>query len=318
MSLQDRYRGCLLGLAAGDAMGSSVASQERGGFVPLTGLVGGGPLGLAQGQWTDTTAMALCLGESLLVRHGFDATDQMDRYVQCWRNEHWSAADACVDVGGTTRLALERYLETGDPLTGPISPRSAGNRCIARLAPTALYYAAEREAAVRFAGLSARTTHGVRECIDACRLLGDVLALALGGASKDRVLTDHTKKLLKEPRLQAVARGTWRRKGESDIRGSRYVVDCLEAALWAFGTTDTLEAAVLRAANLGDDAGATAAVCGQVAGAYYGVRGLPAAWLGALVLRRRIERMADGLLEASRTVARRRHPVLEEVLAEAS
>lgn len=318
MRRQDRYRGCLLGLAAGDAAGSTVKSLARGGFAPLTGLVGGGPLGLARGQWTDATAMALCLGESLLARQGFDATDQMDRYVRWWKEDHWGATGARSCIGLTTRLALERYLETGDPLAGPISPRSAGNRCIARLAPVALFYDGEREAAVRFSGLSARTTHGVRECIDACRLLGDVLWLALSGASKDRVLRDHTKKLLKEPQVQAVARGAWRHKGESEIRGSGYVVACLEAALWAFGTTGSFEAAVLRAANLGDDAGATAAVCGQVAGAYYGVRGVPSRWLAVLTMRRRIERMADALLAGARTAVRRRHPAPEEVLAAAS
>jgi len=132
------------------------------------------------------------------------------------------------------------------------------------------------------------------------------------------VLTDHTKKLLKEPRVQAVARGAWRRKGDAEIRGSGYVVDCLEAALWAFGTTESCEAAVLRAANLGDDAGATAAVCGQVAGAYYGVRGIPADWLAVLVMRRHIELMADALLAGSRTAVRRRRPAPEEALAAAS
>jgi ADP-ribosyl-[dinitrogen reductase] hydrolase len=318
LSRQERYRGCLLGLAAGDAVGSSVGSRSRGEFPPVTGPVGGGPLGLARGQWTDATAMALCLGESLLERGGFDAADQMDRYVRWWREDHWSATGAHSCIGVTTRAALERYIETGDPLTRPISPRSAGNRCIARLAPAALFYGVEREASVRFSGLSARTTHGVRECIDACRLMGDVLWLALSGASKDRVLTDHTKKLLKEPRVQAVARGAWRRKAQAEIRSSGYVVDCLEAALWAFGTTDSFEAAVLRAANLGDDAGATAAVCGQVAGAHYGVRGVPAGWLGALAMRRRIERMADSLLAMSRTAVRRRHPALEEAMAAAS
>jgi ADP-ribosyl-[dinitrogen reductase] hydrolase len=318
MRLDERYRGCLLGLAAGDAVGSPVDARERGEFPPLTGMVGGGPFGLTPGQWTDETGLALCLGESLLERSGFDATDQMDRFVRWWKEGLWTATGACCDTGGTTRAALERYVETGDPLGRPVSPRSAGNRCIARLAPVALFYGAEREVAVRFAGLSARTTHGVRECIDACRLLADVLCLALSGASKERVLTDHTKKLLKEPRVQAVARGAWRRKAEAEIRGSGYVVDCLEAALWAFGTTESFEAAVLRAANLGDDAGATAAVCGQVAGAYYGVRAIPPEWLAVLAMRRRIERMADALLVGSRTAVRRRRPAPEEALAAAS
>ncbi len=84
MELRARYRGCLLGLATGDAVGTTVEFRPPGTFRPLTDLVGGGPFNLAPGEWTDDTSMALCLGESLIERGGFDARDQTERYVRWW------------------------------------------------------------------------------------------------------------------------------------------------------------------------------------------------------------------------------------------
>lgn len=80
-SLSERYRGALLGLACGDAVGTTVEFKPRGSFQPLTDMVGGGPFHLKPGQWTDDTSMALCLAESLLSKNRFDAADQMGRYL---------------------------------------------------------------------------------------------------------------------------------------------------------------------------------------------------------------------------------------------
>ena len=77
----DRYRGCLLGLACGDAVGTTVEFSARGTFAPVTDLVGGGPFGLVAGEWTDDTSMALCLATSLVHCRGTDLSDQISRYV---------------------------------------------------------------------------------------------------------------------------------------------------------------------------------------------------------------------------------------------
>ena len=86
VDLRDRFRGCLLGLAVGDAVGTTVEFSSRGSFPPVTDMVGGGPFRLEPGQWTDDTSMALCLATSLLERDGFDPRDQMERYCR-WRDE---------------------------------------------------------------------------------------------------------------------------------------------------------------------------------------------------------------------------------------
>ena len=92
-----------------------------------------------------------------------------------------------------------------------------------------------------------------------------------------------------------MARGTYLSKFRGDIHGSGHVVACLEAALWAFARTESFRNAILTSANLGDDADTTAAVSGQIAGAYYGEEGIPASWLDRLAMRDDIRRLADVL-----------------------
>ena len=292
---QDRYRGCLLGLAVGDAVGTAVEFQPRGSFAPLTDMLGGGPFALQPGQWTDDTSMALCLAASLLDADGFDAEDQLRRYLR-WRDEGYMSSNGrCFDIGRTVDDALRRYEESGEVLAGSTHPRAAGNGCIMRLAPVPMFFGGDREQAVHYAAESSRTTHGAAECLDACRLLAAMLCEAFDGADKDALLLGQEGLRLSEPAIAALAEGAYFDKPVETIRGSGYVVECLEAALWCFHHTDSFEAAVLTAANLGDDADTTAAVCGQLAGAYYGIEGIPARWLQKLAARSMIEQMAMAL-----------------------
>lgn len=294
----DRFAGCLLGLAVGDALGTTVEFQPRGSFAPVRGITGGGPLGLPPGAWTDDTSMALCLAESLLTCGGFNAQDQMERYLRWWKDGHLSSLDYCVDIGRTVREALVAFRQTGNPISGPTRERSAGNGSIMRLAPVAMAYFPHRDAVIRMCGESSLTTHGADACVDACRLFGGILYKALNGADKESVLvwsSEDPDLALREPRLRAIAEATYRTSDLGEIRGSGYVVDSLEAALWCFATTDSYAEAVLKAANLGDDADTTAAICGQVAGAFYGKAQIPAEWLAVLVMRQEIEQMAERL-----------------------
>ncbi len=258
-------------------------------------MVGGGPFGLQPGQWTDDTSMALCLATSLVERAGFDAHDQMSRYGRWADDGYLSSTGACFDIGNTVRAALQRYRREGNPNAGSSDPNSAGNGCIMRLAPIPMYFSPDLAAVERFAGDSSRTTHGAAECIDACRLLARITHRALLGRPKVDVILGDAESFAAGERIVAIARGGYLGKAEVDIRGTGYVVESLEAALWAFARTDSFPAAILMAANLGDDADTTAAVCGQVAGAYYGEPGIPAGWLKRLALRSEIARLADQL-----------------------
>lgn len=299
--LLDRMRGCLLGLAVGDAVGTTVEFKSRGSFEPVTDMVGGGPFGLGAGQWTDDTSMALCLAESLIEKHGFNARDQMERYVRWYRNGHLSSTGRCFDIGNATSSALHRFERTSEPFSGSTDPRSAGNGSIMRLAPVPMFYYPDTEQAVLMASDSSRTTHGADECLDACSLYAYMLVKTLDGKSRDEILfTPDNIKLMEgmSPKIQAIAAGEYRDKTEGQIRGSGYVVESLEAALWCFHTADTFRDAILKAVNLGDDADTTAAVCGQIAGAYYGESGIPPEWLAKLCMREKITEFADKLLES--------------------
>jgi ADP-ribosyl-[dinitrogen reductase] hydrolase len=293
----NRFRGCLIGLAVGDAIGTSVEFKRRGSFEPLVDMIGGGPFKLAPGQWTDDTSMALCLAESL-VTVGFDLSDQLERYCRWKEDGHWSSTGTCFDIGLATRRALRRFRETGIVEAGSTDPGSAGNGCIMRLAPVPMYFVVDEEQAGKWSARSCVTTHGAAECVDAARVMGRVLARALCGVPRDRLLEGLSADGL-SPAIAAIARGDFQRKSESDIRGTGYVVDCLEAALWSFMTTDSFEAAVLRAVNLGDDADTTAAVCGQFAGAFYGERGIPERWASRLHRADEIGAMAEALGRAA-------------------
>lgn len=300
MNQADRFRGCLLGLAVGDAVGTTVEFRARGSFEPVTDLVGGGPFGLAPGQWTDDTSMALCLAESLITKSSFDARDQMERYFRWYRGGHLSSTGSCFDIGNATSAALLRFERTGEPFSGSDDPRSAGNGSIMRLAPIPMFFCPDAEQAVLNASDSSRTTHGAPECLDACSLYAYMLVKALDGKLKDEILFGADNIELMEglsPKIQAIASGDYRDKTKGEIRGSGYVVDSLEAALWCFLKTDTFRDAILETVNLGDDADTTAAVCGQVAGAYYGESGIPFEWLAKLCMREKIAEFADRLLE---------------------
>ena len=297
IELLERYQGCLIGLAVGDAIGTTVEFRPRGSFEALTDMVGGGPFNLKPGQWTDDTSMALCLAESLIEKKGFEPRDQMDRYLKWYREGYLSSTGTCFDIGGTTATALRMYEKTGNPFSGSTDPHSSGNGSIMRLAPVPLFFFPNKEAMIIYSAESSRTTHGSKECIDACRLFASVLFNALSGMDKERVLFDHEEQLVKEPNIRGIARGLYRDKAEDHIKGSGYVVKSLEAALWCFLTTDSYVDAVLKAVNLGDDADTTSAICGQVAGAYYGLSDIPGKWLRCLSKRDGIQSVAVRLLE---------------------
>ena len=294
---RDRFRGCLLGLACGDAVGTTVEFRARGTFDPVTDMVGGGPFQLKAGQWTDDTSMALCLAESLTELGRFDFRDQMVRYCMWLEEGHLSSNGRCFDIGNTVRSALSRFKQSGEPVSGSTDPYAAGNGCIMCLAAVPMFFYPDRETVIKMSGESARTTHGAEECIEASRLLGAILFQALAGEEKEAILFDHRVTGLSSERIRAIAVGNYRTKSETEIRGSGYVVESLEAALWCFLRTTTFKDAILKAANLGDDADTTAAVCGQVAGAFYGEAAIPGTWLDQLAYRDTIQRLADRLYE---------------------
>ena len=293
---RDRARGALLGLAAGDAVGTTVEFRAPGSFRPLADMVGGGPFSLAPGQWTDDTSMALCLAESLVDRAGHDPADQMRRYVRWWRQGYFSPTGRCFDIGITTRTQLGRFADSGQPIDAHVDEESAANGSLMRLAPVSIRWSHDADAVVAMAAESSRPTHPASRLVDTCKVLAAMTAALIRGRPWEEVArADFWNQGPLHAEVEAIARGAWRGKQPPAIRGTGYCVNALEAAIWAVAGAADFRDAVLRAANLGDDADTTAAIAGQLAGARFGAAGIPQAWLGMLAMRRRIESLADAL-----------------------
>jgi ADP-ribosylglycohydrolase len=287
----------------GDALGTTLEFAPPGTFTPITDMEGGGPFELEPGQWTDDTSMAICLAESLAHTQSFDPVDQLDRYVRWYRDGHLSSTGECFDIGNATRAALHRFERTREPWCGGTDPQSAGNGSIMRLAPIAIFFGADPAAAIVYAEASSRTTHAATECLDACRYLCALLVGALHGASKEEILGERYAPVpdgwSERPLVSSIdeiACGSFKRREPPEIRGTGHVVRSLEAALWAFHRTSSFGEAVLLAVNLGDDADTTGAVCGQVAGAYYGESGIPREWIAKLARHELIDQLLRDLL----------------------
>ena len=184
----DRARGALVGLAVGDAVGTTLEFLPPGSFEPIDDLVGGGPFRLEPGQWTDDTSMALCLADSIVTVGGMDLADQLRRYVR-WRDEGlWSSTGRCFDIGGTTSRQLLRFDRTGEAVDPAPNDDEAANGSLMRLAPAPIaWHRSVAEAAER-SGETSRTTHAARRPVDCCRLYGAMVAAVIGGATLDEVL----------------------------------------------------------------------------------------------------------------------------------
>jgi ADP-ribosylglycohydrolase len=302
MNRNDRFRGCLLGLAVGDALGAAVEFEPPGTFEPVTDMRGGGRFGLEPGQWTDDTSLALCLAQSLIERRGFDPMDQMHRYLRWYNEGYMSSTGVCFDCGITTAKALHQFEANPQPYCGSSDPRKAGNGSLMRLAPVPMFFSNDAAAAIEHAALSSRTTHGATTAVDACRYFAGLIVGALNGASKAQLLAERYCPVAGywdqhplTPQIDEIAGGSFKRKNPPEIVGGGFAPRSLEAALWALASTDNFRDGCVAAVNLGDDADTTAAVFGQIGGAIYGVDAIPAQWREKIAMRQLIEQIADQL-----------------------
>ncbi len=307
--LHNRYQGAMLGLAVGDALGTTLEFEIPGSFEPIDDMVGGGIFGLRPGQWTDDTSMALCLAQSLVEQKTFDPDDQMQRYLRWIHDGYLSSTGECFDIGTTIREAMCQYERDNNTFAGKTADKYGGNGSLMRLAPIPLAYAKDPMRAIHLAGEMSRTTHGAREPVDACRYYAGLIVGALQGCTKDQLLSGHfspypgawqSEELVSN--ISEIAAGSFKYKQPPEIKGTGYVVKALEAALWAFWNTEDFEKGALAAVNLGNDADTTGAIFGQLAGAYYGVDAIPERWRNKISMSEKIIELADGLFELSKGV----------------
>lgn len=278
MEIKDRLLGSFLGLAIGDAVGTTVEFRSRDTFEPVTDMVGKGPFNLPAGYFTDDTSMALCLAESLIQYPYLDRKDLLERFSRWYRNGENSPTGRCFDIGGTTRSAITNFEKTGSVLNNT-DPWDAGNGSIMRLAPAVIKWHNDSDRAIATAIMQSETTHGTIECIDSCDLLARVLLTAFVAEDKEAIFNIDVKDHW-TPKVKEIL--TTLDVSRDEVKSSGYVIHTLHAALWCFKNTDNFRDAVLLATNLGDDADTVAAVTGQIAGAYYGMGNIPINWLDML------------------------------------
>ena len=304
--MQDQIKGALVGLACGDAVGTTLEFETRGTFEPISEMIGGGPFNLKKGQWTDDTSMALCLAHSLLTQKKFDAIDQMDRYCNWSESGYMSSNGKCFDIGLTVSAALRKYQQTKEPFSGSTDPYSSGNGSIMRLAPIPIFYQTNKEVCIKYAGESSRTTHASDECVESCKLFSSLILNAFEASSKEEIfsLNEYSPNCKS---IKQIANLDFLSLNYEALQGSGYVVESLVSALWCFMQSDNFREAILLAANIGNDADTTAAICGQIAGAFYGYSNIPKHWRENITMAKEIESLALALYETGIDVAEKEH-----------
>lgn len=258
--------------------------------------------------------MALCLAISLVLRRDFVPYDQLVRYKWWFEGGYMSSTGECFDIGAATKRSVVEFirrqtrwakkyrvsLQQADRLSDRYylqrfkvncsTKDAAGNGSLMRLAPVPLFFHSSPARAVEYSGLSGRITHGHQQAYDACRYYGALIHAALNGCKKDELLdvkfyANHKHWFGDTPlcdEVRLIAEGSYRKAGgyADGIRGKGYILDALEAALWAFWSDGgSFKKGALDAVNLGDDTDTTAAIYGQLAGACYGLDELPAEWV---------------------------------------
>ena len=294
----DRWRGAVLGLACGDALGMSVEFADPFPEEPVTEMRPGDrkrlsafkrpsaatddSINIPAGSWTDDTSMTLCLAESLLECGAVDLRDQMYRYWLWGRQDHLTAFGKTFGMGPTVREALKRF-EAGDEPWGDASAQTNGS--LMRAAAVPLYFG-QRPQLTEAAADCSDPTHLDPICRAACKVYAVLVAAALDGAPRDRLLAAPAASAgLSRPlpgRLESVLDGELARRDRTQISGANDVQCTLEGALWAFATTSDFESGAVAAVGLGLDTDTTACVYGALAGAHYGVAAIPGRWLEAV------------------------------------
>ena len=298
ISIEDRQRGCFLGLATGDALGAPVEFSFRDRFPELREMIGGGKFKLPAGAWTDDTSMALCLADSLLHNPSLDSADLLTRFWR-WASEgENSSTGKAFGFGQNILQSLFDFNRSGVLKAGSKHRNANGNGSIMRLAPLILRYAYDVDTGLQLARTQSYTTHASELAADACACLLKMVHALLHGHSLDDALSLSDNPNWHEE-IRAIVRGDWRSKSRDDILSSGYVVATLEAAVWSVGTTHSFEEALIKAVNLAHDADTVGAVTGQIAGALYGVQSIPKRWMGVLAKREHLELRAQQLVDAS-------------------
>jgi len=271
--INNRATAAYLGLAIGDALGSTVEFMTPREITAQYGvhdtLRGGGWLHLKPGQITDDTTMSLALGNAILAQGKVEALAAAQAF------DAWMRAKP-VDIGNTVRRNLLQFRKTGIP-EAPYSDHDAGNGAAMRTLPVALATLGQTPQAVREASRAqAHITHHCTLSDAACECLILMVQEGLRGADKNHLLHNYAHPLVAlhpEFKFRAV------RQSQNP---SGYIVDTMQAVFQSFFDTDDFRSCLIDVVNRGGDADTTGAIAGMLAGAVYGLEEIPDTWVKSL------------------------------------
>jgi ADP-ribosyl-[dinitrogen reductase] hydrolase len=286
--IRDRARAAFIGMAIGDALGATVefmtASEIASKYGIFREIIGGGWLRLKPGQVTDDTEMALCIGRAIIKSQGWSQEAVADQFVVWLKSRP-------VDCGDTCRKGIRAYLLHGR-LESPPNEWDAGNGAAMRLLPAALFSLPDGELLKRYVLEQAHITHNNPVSDAACLCLGQLLHMTICGAEKTR-LRRHVDGLVSRfPTFNFVP-----------YRGlaTGYVVDTMQTVFHWFFRGTGFEECLTGTVNQGGDADTTGAICGMLAGAYYGMDAIPKRWIKKMDVKvlSEIESMVERLVSES-------------------
>ena len=286
--IRDRARAAFIGMAIGDALGATVefmtASEIADKYGIFRDIVGGGWLRLKPGQVTDDTEMALCIARAIVKSQTWSTTAVADNFAAWLKSRP-------VDCGDTCRKGIRAYMLKGE-LESPPNEWDAGNGAAMRLLPAALYSFPDEELMKKYIIEQAHITHNNPVSDAACICIGQLLHLALCGAEKSRLLRHVDGLVARFPTFHFVP-----------YRGlaTGYVVDTMQTVFHWFFRGRSFEECLTGTVNQGADADTTGAICGMLAGAYYGMDAIPKRWIKKMDSKviAEIEMLTDRLISAS-------------------
>jgi ADP-ribosyl-[dinitrogen reductase] hydrolase len=307
----ENIKGCFFGFAVGDALGVPVEFRDRSFLKnqPVKDMMGYGTWNQPPGTWSDDSSLAFCLAESLV--NGYNLEDIGKKFVSWYSNGYWGAHHKLFDIGGTTRMALARIRDGGNPrFAGELDEDSNGNGSLMRIAPASLYFFNEPDDILyeRIKEISSMT-HGHFRSVFSCFIFSKYLIELFKGEEKSTALKNtmmSVKDFANErefnpaelKRFDRILSGSIQAAKDDSIYSSGYVLHTIEASFWCFLTTNSYSEAVLKAVNLGEDTDTTACVTGALAGLYYGVRSIPMMWLATLAREKDIIKLSEDFTES--------------------
>ena len=276
----------IVGLIIGDALGVPFEFYSRNELLenPITGMEGYGTYNMPPGTWSDDTSMTLATMQSIVNKKAIDYDDIMNEFVQWMFFNKYTQYGETFDYGNTTGRALQKY-KNGTPANecGGRDERSNGNGSLMRILPLAFIKDIDIETIENISAL----THGHPRSKMTCVYY---IEIAKSMLERDLIIDEHIE--YANNKIQEYYEGSeelihFERIFTNDfsegILSSGYVINTIETVIYCLRNTDNFRDALLKCVNLGGDTDTNGAICGGLAGIYYGYDSIPEEWIDTIV-----------------------------------